>query len=198
MDKFEAVRMLGLAYNFWQLTLNVADEIVKHENPMSMQFEGFEAPSAEEFEEHMKWSDQNIVEPLLFNFYHGMELSLKAMILAQGVELSADHKLSKLFARVEELYPNNSISSFYKKYIFTDSLPCLLNEFCNESGMTMDLYFQSLKYPTSTKGVSFNHSTLRARGEDGIVFLNELLIDLRSAREQVEKIVIAECADVLA
>lgn len=198
MDKFEAVRMLGLAYNFWQLTLNVADEIVKNGNPDSMLFEGFGAPSVEELEEHFKWSDQNIVEPLLFNFYHGVEISLKALVFAKELESSADHKLSRLLDRAEELYLNSNVLPFYRKYIHTDNLPCILKEFCNDSRTTMDLYFQSLKYPTSTKGVAFSHSTLRARGDEGIKFFNDLLVDLRSARKQVEKIVMSECADVLA
>ena len=96
MDKFEAVRLYGLAINFWQLTLNVAYESINRDNPSSMLYEGWGWPTDEEYEEHMKWSDLNIVEPMLFNFYHGIELSLKSLILAKGNEIKKEHKLSIL------------------------------------------------------------------------------------------------------
>jgi len=52
-----------------------------------MSYEGWHWPSDEEFEEHTKWADSNIAEPVLFNFYHGLELSLKSLILVKGNEI---------------------------------------------------------------------------------------------------------------
>jgi hypothetical protein len=198
LDKFEAVRFYGLAHNFWQLTLNVAEEIIERGNPSSMSYEGWGWPSDEEYEEHMKWSDLNIVEPTLFNFYHGIELSLKSLILAKEVELKNYHKLSKLLDEVNKLYGGVSFVGFYEKYIDQEKLPEVIKKFCVDAGMTMDLYFQSLKYPTSTKGHKFNHSSLRALDESGVTLFQEISEDLRSTRKEVENCIIRECGDALA
>ncbi|MCU7845812.1 MAG: HEPN domain-containing protein [Candidatus Thiodiazotropha sp. (ex Monitilora ramsayi)] len=198
MDKFEAVRFYGLASNFWQLTLNVAEELIERGNPSSMSYEGWGWPSDEEYEEHTKWSDLNIIEPTLFNFYHGIELSLKSLILAKEEELKNDHKLSNLLTIVKELYGAVGFVEFYEKYIYQKKLPEVINNFCRETGMTMDLYFQSLKYPTSTKGHEFNHSSLRALDDIGVTLFQEISEDLRSARKEVQKYIASECSDVLA
>lgn len=197
MDKFEAVRLYGLALNFWQLTLNVAGELIRTGNPCSMFYEGWHWPSDEEYEEHTKWSDINIIEPTLFNFYHGIELSLKALIFAKTEELNNNHKLSELLSVVRDLYCDQGVVQFYDKYIESDKIPFILKNFCKKSGMSMDLYFQSLKYPTSTKGVEFNHNSLRAHGLDGVELFKEISVDLKSARSRIEKHIVTECRDVL-
>jgi hypothetical protein len=62
---------------------------------------------------------------------------------------------------------------------------------------TMDFYFQSLKYPVSTKGEDFDLSLLRAREHHGIAFFQELYNDIKSARKLLNKIVSTECNDVV-
>mgnify|MGYP000185682060 CR=1 FL=1 len=198
MDKFEAFRLFGLASNFWQLTLNVACELIERGNPSSMSYSGWGWPGDDEFEEHTKWSDLNIVEPTLFNFYHGIELSLKSLIRAKDVELKKDHKLSKLLKEVEGLYGRTEFIEFYEKYIYTNNLPYILKNFCSESGMTMDLFFQSLKYPISTNGIEFHHSSLRAHDEEGVILFQEISSDLKGTRKEIEKYLTNECRDVLA
>lgn len=196
MEKFEAIRFFSLASNFWWLTLSVAGELIKRGNPSSMSYEGWGWPSDEEYEEHTRWSDINIIEPTLFNFYHGIELSLKALILAKGGELQKNHKLSSLLAEVKELYGSVAFVGFYEKYIEKRNLPRILNDFCNKSDLKdMDSYFQSLKYPTCTKGVGFNHSSLRGHEEDGVSLFEEISNDLKSAKMEIEKHISNEYRD---
>jgi hypothetical protein len=198
LEKFEAIRFFGLASNFWQLTLNVAVELIDRGNPSSMSYEGWDWPSGEEYEEHTKWSDVNIIEPTLFNFYHGIELSLKSLILAKGCGLKSNHKLTSLLVEVKALYSSVGFISFYEKYIEQRNVPSIINDFCNESGMTMDLYYQSLKYPSSTKGVEFKHTSLKALGDDGVSLFQEISKDLRSARKDIEAQIAKECRDEIA
>jgi hypothetical protein len=47
LDKFEAIKLYGLASNFWQLTLNVAAELIERGNPGSMTYDGWGCPSDE-------------------------------------------------------------------------------------------------------------------------------------------------------
>ncbi|WP_444921340.1 hypothetical protein ACJJID_02455 [Microbulbifer sp. CnH-101-G] len=192
MKNFEAVRLWGLALNFWRLTRNASDELVKAGNPDSMFYKGWEAPTDEEYEEHVKWADTNIAEPLLFNFYHGIELSLKSLIAAKGVELKASHKLSQLLSDFNSLYPNSELTEFYEKYIILDKHPSILKAFCVESGITMDYFFQSLKYPSSTKGISFNHSALRSHSEDGIELFQDISNELAKVKVQFTTLIEGE------
>jgi hypothetical protein len=197
LDKFQAIRFYGLCLNFWQLTLNASSELIKAGNSSSMSYKGWHWPSDEEFEEHTKWSDANIAEPVLFNFYHGIELSLKSLILAKGNEIGKSHKLSELLKVVSKLYESEELLCFYRKYINLEKSPLVIQEFCKASGITMDFYFQSLKYPASTKGKDFELSFLRAREHHGIALFQELCSDIKSIRKLLNKIISTECSDVV-
>ena len=193
LNKIEALRFFGLAYNFWQLTLNISEELIKRGNPDSIMYEGWGQLNKDEYEEHFKWSDLTIIEPTLFNFYHGIELSLKSLILAKDLQLTHDHQLSKLLTKVKELYGSAKFIGFYEKYIEQKNMPSIISDFCRDSKVTIDQYIQSLKYPTSTKGIEFNHSSLRAHGEDGVAMFKEISSDLSAARQVIKEYVSNEC-----
>ncbi len=197
LDKFEAVRLYFLASNFWQLTLNVASELIKRGNPGSLMRSGWGAPSEEEMEEELRWSDLHIIEPTLFNFYHGIELSLKALLVAKGEPIEKIHKLSRLLELVNSRYDSKELSDFYGAYILTERLPPILKGFCSASGVTMDLYYQSLKYPTGTKAESFNHSALRGHEFEGVKLFSQISEDLVRSRKVIEKFIESECRDAL-
>jgi hypothetical protein len=197
LDKFEAVRLYFLASNFWQLTLNVASELIKRGNPDSLMKSGWAAPSQEDMEEELRWSDLRIAEPTLFIFYHGIELSLKALLVAKGEPVPKVHKLSGLLDLVNSLYNSKELSDFYGTYILTDRLPSILKEFCSKSGVTMDLYYQSLKYPTGTKAESFNHLALKGHEFEGVKLFSQISEDLGRSRKVIEKFIESECRDAL-
>ncbi len=198
MEKFEAIRLALMACDFWQLTANAAEELAQQGNHCSLSYIGWGWPSKEEWENHTKWSDINIGQPVLFNFYHGIELSLKALIVAKGQKIKNNHQLSKLVNQVGALYKDEELTSFYSKYVVLDKLPKILYDFCRESDMTMDLYFQSLKYPTSTKGVEFNHSVLRYNEDSGIELFSEIRADVVFIRDKLKHVVSMECRDEFA
>ena len=82
------------AIQYLHLVEIVTAEIVKQGNVW-----GVEAPyniSEEEFREMTKWSDFRIAVPLLFNFYHGVELLLKGFLIAKN-EFQSIHQISILF-----------------------------------------------------------------------------------------------------
>ncbi len=197
IDCYEALRFMGLAENFWQLTLNVAEELIKRGNPGSMEFQGWQVPSKEDFKEHTKWSDTNIVEPTLFIFYHGIELSLKALILAKKEKFENVHGLSGLLEKVKCLYGDLKFAEFYEKYISSEKMPKVIEAFCSRSGITIDLYYQSLKYPTSTKYVEFNHSMLRGKESEGISLFGGIYEDLVVAKKDIKECVIHEYGNLI-
>lgn len=87
---------ITLGYNFLQLTINSIDEMEKQGNHHTIISDGnsSEQESWANYEEKTKWNDNNIAIPVLFNFYHGVELVLKGLNLICGSnELKHNHKL---------------------------------------------------------------------------------------------------------
>jgi HEPN domain-containing protein len=197
LNKLEAIRLYDLASNFWRLTLNIASELIKSENPSSLMRDGWAAPSVDEIEEELRWSDLHIIEPTLFNFYHGIELSLKALLVAKGEPVKG-HGLSDFLEIVDSRYNDSELSEFYGNYILTDNLPTILKDFCRESNVTMDMYYQSLKYPTSNNKDPFTHLVLRGQEAEGVKLFEQISEDLKRSRKKIEKIISSECRDVLA
>lgn len=193
VENLEPIRIVGLCFNFWQLVANSAEEMVRLGNQASLQYEGLDNPSRSEFENHIKWSDSRVAEPVLFNFYHGIELSLKALIAAKGQESPGIHKLSELAQSVAELYNDSSLNDFYSKYIETPRLHVILREFCQNSKSDMDLFYQSFKYPSSRQGITFNHPALHSRLEEGLELFAGIKRDIELMKPIIERYIVVEC-----
>jgi hypothetical protein len=144
-----------------------------------------ETPLTEsEYAEQTKWSDHNLVMPLLFNFYHGLEVILKGFRLASGLGGRHSHKLSDLLTEFKTQYPEDDLIPLLEKYILQTNLPPILSEFCTTSGITIDDYYQTLKYPESTQGVQYEHHPLKYRAEEGAMFFAELRDDIEKIRRK--------------
>lgn len=138
-----------------------------------------------EYSEQTKWSDFNLVIPLLFNFYHGLEVILKGFRHANGVAGSHSHSLSNLLTDFKANNPGNDLIPLFEKYILQPNLPTILSEFCTESGITIDDYYQALKYPQSTRGDQYHHHPLKYRESEGAAFFSELRDDIQKLREKM-------------
>jgi len=134
--------------------------------------------------EATKWSDLNISIPLLFNFYHGLELTLKGFLIIKGGKFKSSHKLSVLLSKFVEEFSNKPLIKPIEKYIDCTKLPNILLEFCKESSITIDDYYQSLKYPESNNGEKYSHYSLRGNAEDGVRFFEDLVSDIDLIRRE--------------
>ncbi len=182
IDILESVALAQMACNFLQLVANSAEEIVNRENSLVMIYEESGPPDNTKYKEHIKWADKNIAEPVLFNFYHGIELSLKSLLVSKSVSIGTNHKLSILLKDVKKNFSDKRLTDFYSKYISTDNLDPILSNFCNKSEITMDYYYQSLKYPTSIKGKPFSRNILHYNGNEGVRLF-------RSIKNDIEKFI---------
>jgi len=195
IDKFEAIKFASLTQSYWHLSSCVIEEIIKHNNPSSLFTDRI--ASDEEYDLHTKWSDMNIATPLLFNIYHGIELSLKALLMAKNINVNKNHDLATLAANVKTAYNEIDFEYFYNHYITTEALPIILANFCKASNINMSMYYQSLKYPTSTKGSEFKHTPLHYNEEAGCQFFQELKDDINVFFKKIERVIMNECKDVL-
>ena len=134
--------------------------------------------SEEMYAQETKWSDHNLIIPILFDFYHALEVIFKGFLISSGHPIEKNHKLSKLLSDFESCLPNNCIASIAEKYIKQDKLLPLIASFCNESGISVDEYYQALKYPESTSGNVYNHYPLKYQDKSGLTFFRQFIADV--------------------
>lgn len=134
--------------------------------------------SLDEYDQKTKWSDHNLVIPVLFNFYHGLEVTLKGFLCVRNPALKPSHKLSKLLKDFIAEYGYTEFGDEVSKYILPELLPELLSDFLSTSNISIDDYYQSLKYAESVNGNKFHHHPLKYKGEAGVSFYEALTIDI--------------------
>ncbi|WP_047392246.1 HEPN domain-containing protein [Chitinibacter sp. ZOR0017] len=190
----DAILFFELALNYWQLYLNSTEELVNRGNKSSIQWQGWDGVDSEVMDEAFKWSDSRIAEPLLFLFYHGVELSLKSLVILNSGELAkGTHSLSGLLSDVGDKISSCDFMIFYEKYICLKNCPEIFREFCCSSGCNVDDYYQSLKYPVHSKGFKFNHALLRCNESDGLDFFKQSIDDLMAARIAIKRFIAESC-----
>lgn len=134
----EALGYWKIGIQYLHLVEVVIGESIKQGNPFAITSD---APiSLEQYAQETKWSDHSLVIPLLFDFYHGLEVLLKGFLVAKGQSTKKNHKLSELLADFDSEFPGRNFGAIARKYIAQDQLPELLKAFCNESKITIDEY----------------------------------------------------------
>ncbi len=169
---------LGLSYQFWTLTKESINEMGKQGNKkliMSL-YDSNETDeqSHKNYYQKTKWNDFNIGVPILFNFYHGLELCMKGLLQEIGkIPTNKTHKLSGYFQIISE---NDSV--FIPEIIA--SIGKVLNsenpfyDFFKSNNSNVDNYYQLLRYPESIKGNNFLHGEIRGREEIGLNNFNSI------------------------
>lgn len=138
-------------------------------------------------EDHMqetRWADHALIIPLLFDFYHGIEILLKGFLIAKNQAVKANHRLSTLLADFNIHYPSNKLAPIIEQYILPGKLRSPLDEFCNISNISIDDYYQSFKYPESITGDVYEHAPLKYKGSTGVQFFESFVQDIRNLRTE--------------
>jgi hypothetical protein len=190
-DNFnKALRFLTMGSKYFNLVEWVAKETINATKASLL-------PSYNsELKDAYKWHDFTIITPLLFNFYHGLELTLKGLLTIKEFKFKHTHDLSYLFLNFTKEFPENTFAIKIEKYIDTDSLPALLSEFCKSNKVDIDTYCQSFKYPVSSNGKQiYDQFPLKYKGEEGIPFFEELVSDSIIIRKESESLYKSLCPD---
>ena len=166
---------LKLSIQYLHLVESVLSEIIKQGNKQVI-ISDYQI-SSEEFSEKTKWSDYNLIEPLIFNFYHGIELLLKGILISKNIKVKTDHKIENLFNDVVEF--RNEFSELYnvlKNYVGPNKFLIVpLKIFCNENKITISRYYEVLRYPEDKDAsVLFNADQLKRMGDFGVEFFEQL------------------------
>lgn len=184
MCKLECEEALGywtIGIQYLHLVETVAHETIQQNNKLTVVSD--KEISLEEHSSQTKWSDHNLIVPLLFYFYHGAEVILKGFLISKAALKNKNHKLSDLLGEFNRLFPDHILGVLLSRYIVQARLPEPLASFCLESSLSIDEYYQALKYPESTHGKVYRHTPLKYRSDAGVPFFNALISDIKQIRQ---------------
>ena len=182
---------MGLKY--LHLVRVTAEQVVSTKNKTVATWWGDRTPEeeAKELDRQTKWSDARLVEPLLFNFYHGLELLLKGFTLwKSGPNPKLDHLLTVLLDSFMKEYPGEvDLITVFQKYLAEPTMPEMLRDFLEKNEFHVDRLYESLRYPFNRDmSQNYEHIMLKYKGREGLTFYEELVTDIG---------VIAKCAVAL-
>lgn len=175
---------------YWNLSRGVCDHIIRNRNKyvlISNRDIDRRDIDRKEYERKTKWNDVNMVIPLLFNVYHGLELMLKGFILfSEGNGAKLDHRIKELYRKFLKHYKDQKeLIILFGRYIEKSQMPTLLHEFLDHNKLSANRFYESLRYPFNNNlSKEYQHFVLKYQGPDGIKFYSSLKRDIRKMMKQ--------------
>lgn len=180
---------LRLGEQFLGTAKSVLTEMIRHENRWVVVSD--RDISEADCDEATRWSDFGTMVPTLFLFYHGSELLVKGVLRMRGVHFESEHDLSKLLRLIPGNDPCQSIVPVIEKYISagTGTPRFLLHYLLNNKVLgSPKVLYESLRYPESVSGLSFDHSFLRYNSKSVLTDVQELAGDITRIVGDVVKV----------
>lgn len=165
---------IGLAYQFWNLTRESIIEMEKLNN-RTMIISDFDSEVSEEeswqkYEHQTRWNDFSVGVPILFNFYHGLELFMKGLLQEIGKlnELNMNHSLTDLFHKIADCESSftGEIIELLEYYIGPENP---FQQFFEDNNGNIDDFYIFLRYPTPKKSeLSYTFKEIRGNEQVGL------------------------------
>lgn len=137
---------ITLGYNFLQLTINAIEEMEIQGNAYIIFSNETlnEEETWDNYKAKTRWNDNNIALPVLFNFYHGVELIIKGLILHCGSSFKTIHDLRRLLQNLVQSSnpPDDQLINLLKEVITYDP-----NGFFAENQTTSSKAYLLFRYP---------------------------------------------------
>ena len=190
---FRSLSFWSMGLKYFHLVRVTAEQVVGTKNRTEAAWWGERTreEEAKELDRQTKWSDARLVEPLLFNFYHGLELLLKGFALwRSGSNPKLDYRLTVLLDSFMKEYPGEvDLILAFQKYLAEPTMPEMLRDFLEKNESHVDRLYESLRYPSNRDmSQDYEHIMLKYKGRKGLPFYEELVTDIG---------VIAKCAVTL-
>jgi HEPN domain-containing protein len=186
-EKIIPLSFLTLGLKYLRLVSNTLEETKKQNNAHlimsdNMIDEGIYAGLT-------KWSDFNIIEPVLFNFYHGLELIMKGLLYLCDGSIKATHGLSDQFLEIsskKELAP--SLKSILKNHLDIDCMDEMVSTFLKNNRLTIDQLYEVFRYPIDRMFEGFrNYTNLKYREDNSMEYFSRVITDIDDLSRQVVK-----------
>lgn len=180
---------LSLSENYLLLVKNVLKETIKQGNTWVVL--GDKEITEKIYINKTKWSDFNIIIPILFNFYHGLELLMKGLLsLIDNYELKNSHDIKEILEDFRSNYIKNmEIINILNKYIDSNSMPKIFSECLKENNISINKFYIFLKYPTD-KNISrmYNYFKLKYNEEEVLSLFKGIIDDIDFLISKVVKV----------
>lgn len=183
-DYLKALSFWTVALQFFTLVQNATRETIKQSNEWCVVTTNKQL-TPDEYNKRTAWSDHQVIIPILFNFYHGMEVLLKGFLfLAPGYNLKPKHSIEHLSKQFVKYYPTETaLCSFFEKYTQITTLPDMLKNFTSENSLSVGQLYEALRYPVDrTFNELRNYFNLKYQDSEGIKFFKDLNEDIEKAR----------------
>lgn len=182
-----------LAIQFLRLAENSCDELVARHNSTVVMMDGTNPIDFQTYEQMTRWSDTQIASPILFSYLHGIELMLKAFLAPAGrLPTKKVHKLTQLLALFLEDHGNSKLATLLRQCVLEVEPQSPLARFFSQNGVSIDSWYETLKYPSTNSGKLLSRMALQYGGEAQVPFWVEVgaaanklrLASVHYAREQ--------------
>jgi hypothetical protein len=186
--KEKSYKILLFSDKYIIMVKNTLEIAIKMENPyVNISNIGFNEQASYE---KTKYSDYSIIYPLLFLFYHWIELILKGFLLVlveedpdtkkPDTKKIAHHNVIKLLKQFKENYSTEKdIIIFFEKYTKKNNMPSFLKVFFNENKLSVKNYHGFFRYPLDKNfNIRYDYSSIKYTNRKGLIFFKELLEDI--------------------
>jgi hypothetical protein len=185
------VRFLDFSKFFFDIVTASLTQTIKHGNHNIIMCKPTANPE-HLYDKATTWSDFRIIVPILFNFFHGIELWLKgAHYLKAAPTNKANHKLTILLELFKSEYPDNVIlHAILSDYILpTHNCPILQTFYQTNAIQNSDQFYEMLKYPyDKSHQTSFNYKDIRNLTDSGIPFFEKIISDIATIEAETPKL----------
>lgn len=169
---------------YLNLSRGVCEQIIRNRNRYMLISD--HQLTLKEIERKTKWNDVNMVIPLLFNFYQGLELMLKGFVLfSEGGKVKLDHLITELYRKFHTHYTDQkNLINLFGRYINKSQMPELLYEFLEHNKLSVNRFYESLRYPfNNSLTKEYQHYKLKYQSNDGIEFFRSLKKDINRMKK---------------
>ena len=144
--------------------------------------------SWEIYDEKTRWNDFKIGVPILFNYYHGLELLMKGLLQEIDVELqNKNHKLTEYYSEIhshkDKLSPQLiEVTGHFLK----EDNP--FENFFRENGGSVDDFYIMLRYPgPRNEKAHFKFKQIRGTDKKGLEKWLKLRDNTVAVKEEIKK-----------
>jgi len=196
--KGKSYKILLFSDHYKQMVINTLEMAIKEKNPSVIISDTF--ITEKDLNEKTKYCDYSIIYPLLFLFYHWIELILKGFLLVlveedpetkkPDTKKIAHHNIIKLLKQFKENYSNEKdIINFIEKYAIKNNMPSFLKDFFDKNKLSIKNYYNFFRYPLDKNfDLTCDYDTITHTNKKGLTFFEDLLEDINRCQPLIVKL----------
>jgi len=196
--KDKSWEILLFSDHYKQMVMNTLEMAIDGGNPSAIVSDICITNQA--FNNKIKYCDYSIIYPLLFLFYHWMELVLKGFLIVlvkenpktkkTDIKKIAHHNVIKLLKQFKENYTDEKdIINFFEKYTIKNNMPSFLKIFFDKNKLSVKNYYNFFRYPLNKNfDITCDYSSIKHTNKKGLIFFEDLLKDINRYKKHIVKL----------